>query len=271
MKMEIRYPGCDYRSGHPSGYGVCQCPLNSSGDYLYRWRPTQYRSRWWRRCRLRLLKSAWPSPDDYMKSFEGAENIVAFRKLHHWKPFQVKANSAEVAKKIYLKHNPNTNIHVITAYQLGVRKWSISWSLGLGFFDHGRCDHDLPNLRRSFLLLFWPRLIIWSYRASQQIDRTSLSASISVWSGKLVRRVPLSYSKSYQIKEAWSRLLFDERSVVVMLAATSPSPTATIWKFILLPSHWFAVCPCNDWSPSYFWTLVVFNAEEGSLLMGYEI
>ena len=61
-------------------------------------------------------KSACPSPDDYMKSFEGAENIVVVTITG---TLSGSYNSAEVAKKIYLEEHPNTNIHVINSLSAG--------------------------------------------------------------------------------------------------------------------------------------------------------
>lgn len=45
-------------------------------------------------------KSACPSPDDYMKSFEGADNIVVVTITG---TLSGSYNSAEIAKKIYLE------------------------------------------------------------------------------------------------------------------------------------------------------------------------
>ncbi len=66
--------------------------------------------------RPRQPESACPVPDDYMKSFEGAENIVVVTITG---TLSGSYNSAEVAKKIYLEEHPNTNITSLTAYQLG--------------------------------------------------------------------------------------------------------------------------------------------------------
>ena len=61
-------------------------------------------------------KSACPSPDDYMRSFEGADNIVVVTITG---TLSGSYNSAEVAKKIYLEEHPNTNIHVINSLSAG--------------------------------------------------------------------------------------------------------------------------------------------------------
>ena len=81
-------------------------------------------------------KSACPSPDDYMKSFEGAENIVVVTITG---TLSGSYNSAEVAKKIYLEEHPNANIHVINSLSAGgevdliVRKLNQLVAEGLDF------------------------------------------------------------------------------------------------------------------------------------------
>lgn len=61
-------------------------------------------------------KSACPSPDDYMKSFEGADNIVV---ITITAPLSASYNSAEIAKKIYLEEHLDTKIHVIDSLSAG--------------------------------------------------------------------------------------------------------------------------------------------------------
>ena len=81
-------------------------------------------------------KSACPSPDDYMKSFEGTDNIVVVTITG---TLSGSYNSAEVAKKIYLEEHPNTNIHVIDSLSAGgevdliVRKLNHLVAEGLDF------------------------------------------------------------------------------------------------------------------------------------------
>ena len=61
-------------------------------------------------------KSACPSPDDYLRSFEGAENIFivtitgALSGSH---------NSAQLAKKLFLEEHPTAHIHVIDSLSAG--------------------------------------------------------------------------------------------------------------------------------------------------------
>ena len=81
-------------------------------------------------------KSACPSPDDYMKSFEGADNIVVVTITG---TLSGSYNSAEIAKKIYLEEHPDAKIHVIDSLSAGgevdliVRKLNHLVAEGLDF------------------------------------------------------------------------------------------------------------------------------------------
>ena len=55
-------------------------------------------------------KSACPSPDDYMRAFKGADNIIVVTITG---TLSGSHNSAQVAKKLYQEEHPTTNIHVI--------------------------------------------------------------------------------------------------------------------------------------------------------------
>ncbi|GGE36348.1 DegV family protein [Streptococcus himalayensis] len=61
-------------------------------------------------------KSACPSPDDYMKAYEGADNIFVVTITG---TLSGSHNSAQVAKKIYLEEHPKANIHVIDSLSAG--------------------------------------------------------------------------------------------------------------------------------------------------------
>lgn len=61
-------------------------------------------------------KSACPSPDDYIKTFEGADNIFVVTITG---TLSGSHNSAQVAKKIYQEEHPTVNIHVIDSLSAG--------------------------------------------------------------------------------------------------------------------------------------------------------
>lgn len=81
-------------------------------------------------------KSACPSPDDYLRSFEGAENIFV---VTITSSLSGSHNSAQLAKKLFLEENPTANIHVIDSLSAGgevdliVRKLNDLIKEGLSF------------------------------------------------------------------------------------------------------------------------------------------
>ncbi|MGO5580036.1 DegV family protein [Streptococcus milleri] len=61
-------------------------------------------------------KSACPSPDDYMKAFDGASNIFVVTITG---TLSGSHNSAQVAKKLYLEEHSDVNIHIIDTLSAG--------------------------------------------------------------------------------------------------------------------------------------------------------
>ena len=61
-------------------------------------------------------KSACPSPDDYLRAFEGAKHIFVVTITG---ALSGSHNSAQLAKNIYLEEHPDTQIHVIDTLSAG--------------------------------------------------------------------------------------------------------------------------------------------------------
>ncbi|MBP2622999.1 DegV family protein [Streptococcus oricebi] len=61
-------------------------------------------------------KSACPSPDDYLKAFEGADQLFV---LTLTSTLSGSHNSAQLAKKLYLEEHPEAKIHVIDSLSAG--------------------------------------------------------------------------------------------------------------------------------------------------------
>lgn len=61
-------------------------------------------------------KSACPSPDDYMKAFDGALNIFVVTITG---TLSGSYNSAQVVKRLYLEDHPDVNIHIIDTLSAG--------------------------------------------------------------------------------------------------------------------------------------------------------
>lgn len=81
-------------------------------------------------------KSACPSPDDYLRAFEGAKHIFVVTITG---TLSGSHNSAQLAKNIYLEEHPDTKIHVIDSLSAGgevdliVRKINDLINQGLSF------------------------------------------------------------------------------------------------------------------------------------------
>lgn len=61
-------------------------------------------------------KSACPSPDDYMRAYEGGKNIFVVTITGN---LSGSYNSAQVAKNLYLEDHPDTKIHIIDSLSAG--------------------------------------------------------------------------------------------------------------------------------------------------------
>ena len=91
-------------------------------------------------------KSACPSPDDYLKSFEGADKIFVVTITG---TLSGSNNSAQVAKKIFLEENPNAQIHVIDSLSAGGEVDLLVTKL---LFVLAKVDNLVKNGRLSKLL-----------------------------------------------------------------------------------------------------------------------
>ena len=101
-------------------------------------------------------KSACPSPDDYLRSFEGAENIFVVTITGS---LSGSHNSAQLAKKLFLEEKPTANIHVIDSLSAGgevdliVRKLNDLIKEGLSFEQVVEAiSHYQANTKLLFVL-----------------------------------------------------------------------------------------------------------------------
>lgn len=101
-------------------------------------------------------KSACPSPEDYLRSFEGAENIFVVTITGS---LSGSHNSAQLAKKLFLEENPTANIHVIDSLSAGgevdliVRKLNDLIKEGLSFEQVVEAiSHYQANTKLLFVL-----------------------------------------------------------------------------------------------------------------------
>ena len=101
-------------------------------------------------------KSACPSPDDYLRSFEGAGIIFVVTITGS---LSGSHNSAQLAKKLFLEENPTANIHVIDSLSAGgevdliVRKLNDLIKEGLSFEQVVEAiSHYQANTKLLFVL-----------------------------------------------------------------------------------------------------------------------
>ena len=103
-------------------------------------------------------KSACPSPDDYMKAFDGASNIFVVTITG---TLSGSYNSAQVAKKLYLEDHPDVNIHIIDTLSAGgendliIKKLNLLIGQGLSYEE----KKLQPIKQKRNYFSFSPRLI----------------------------------------------------------------------------------------------------------------
>ena len=219
-------------------------------------------------------KSACPSPDDYMKSFEGAENIVVVTITG---TLSGSYNSAEVAKKIYLEEHPNTNIHVINSLSAGgevdliVRKLNQLVSEGLDFdqvvdvittyqsktkllFVLAKVDNLVKNGRLSKLLGTVVGLL--NIRMVGEASETGTLELLQKSRGPK-KSIQAAHEELIKARYAGGRIVMAHRNNEKFCQQLSERIRETF------PHADIKILPTSG--------LCSFYAEDGGLLMGYEI
>ena len=101
-------------------------------------------------------KSACPSPDDYLKSFANADNIFVVTITG---TLSGSNNSAQLAKKLYQEEHPNVNIHVIDSLSAGgeidliVHKLNHLIGQGLSFEEVAQAITDYQEKTKLLFVL----------------------------------------------------------------------------------------------------------------------
>lgn len=184
-------------------------------------------------------KSACPSPDDYMKSFEGANNIVVVTITG---TLSGSYNSAEIAKKIYLEEHPDTKIHVIDSLSAGgevdliVRKLNHLVAEGL---DFDQVVDGITAYQAKTKLLF----------VLAKVDNLVKNGRLSKLVGTVVGLLKAGYAGGH-------------------ITIAHRNNDKFIEQFSELVREKFAQASIEVLPTS---GLCSFYAEEGGLLMGYEI
>ena len=219
-------------------------------------------------------KSACPSPDDYMKSFEGAENIVVVTITG---TLSGSYNSAEVAKKIYLEEHPNTNIHVINSLSAGgevdliVRKLNQLVAEGLDFDQVVDVITTYQSKTKLLFVLAKVDNLVKNGRLSKLIGTVVGLLNIRMV-GEASKTGTLELLQKARGQKKAIKAAFDELIKAGYagghITITHRNNEKFIEQFSALVREKFAhamieVLPTSG--------LCSFYAEEGGLLMGYEI
>ena len=219
-------------------------------------------------------KSACPSPDDYLRSFEGAENIFVVTITGS---LSGSHNSAQLAKKLFLEEKPTANIHVIDSLSAGgevdliVRKLNDLIKEGLSFEQVVEAiSHYQANTKLLFVLA----------KVDNLVKNGRLSKLIGTVVGLLNIRMVGEASDSGTLE-----LLQKARGAKKALTAAVDEVLKAGYKggrIIIAHRNNEKFCqqftevikekfPAADISFLPTSGLCSFYAEEGGLLMGYEI
>ena len=219
-------------------------------------------------------KSACPSPDDYLRSFEGAENIFVVTITGS---LSGSHNSAQLAKKLFLEEKPTANIHVIDSLSAGgevdliVRKLNDLIKEGLSFEQVVEAiSHYQANTKLLFVLA----------KVDNLVKNGRLSKLIGTVVGLLNIRMVGEASDSGTLE-----LLQKARGTKKALVAAVDEVLKAGYKggrIIIAHRNNEKFCqqftevikekfPAADISFLPTSGLCSFYAEEGGLLMGYEI
>ena len=219
-------------------------------------------------------KSACPSPDDYLRSFEGAGNIFVVTITGS---LSGSHNSAQLAKKLFLEENPTANIHVIDSLSAGgevdliVRKLNDLIKEGLSFEQVVEAiTHYQANTKLLFVLA----------KVDNLVKNGRLSKLIGAVVGLLNIRMVGEASDTGTLE-----LLQKARGAKKALTAAVDEVLKSGYKggrIIIAHRNNEKFCqqfsevikekfPAADISFLPTSGLCSFYAEEGGLLMGYEI
>ena len=219
-------------------------------------------------------KSACPSPDDYMKSFEGADNIVVVTITG---TLSGSYNSAEIAKKIYLEEHPDTKIHVIDSLSAGgevdliVRKLNHLVAEGLDFDQVIDGITDYQSKTKLLFVLAKVDNLVKNGRLSKLIGTVVGLLNIRMV-GEASKTGTLELLQKARGQKKAIKAAFDELLKAgyagghIMISHRNNEKF--IEQFSELVREKFAQASIEVLPTS---GLCSFYAEEGGLLMGYEI
>lgn len=193
-------------------------------------------------------KSACPSPDDYLRAFEGAKNIFLVTITG---TLSGSHNSAQLAKNIYLEDHPDTKIHVIDSLSAGgevdllVEKLNDLIDQGLSFEE---VVEAITAYQEKTKLLF----------VLAKVDNLVKNGRLSKLIGTVVGLLNIRMvGKASEAGYAGGRIVMAQRNNEKCCQQLSERIRETF------PQADIKILPTSG--------LCSFYAEEGGLLMGYEI
>ncbi|WP_455462696.1 DegV family protein [Streptococcus salivarius] len=219
-------------------------------------------------------KSACPSPDDYMKSFEGADNVIVVTITG---TLSGSYNSAEIAKKIYLEEHPDAKIHVIDSLSAGgevdllVRKLNHLVAEGLDFDQVVDAITAYQSKTKLLFVLAKVDNLVKNGRLSKLVGTVVGLLNIRMV-GEASKTGTLELLQKSRGQKKAIKAAFDE---LIKAGYTGGHITIShrnndkfIEQFSALVREKFAQASIEVLPTS---GLCSFYAEEGGLLMGYEI
>ena len=211
-------------------------------------------------------KSACPSPDDYMKSFEGADNVIV-----------VTITGTLSAKKIYLEEHPDAKIHVIDSLSAGgevdllVRKLNHLVAEGLDFDQVVDAITAYQSKTKLLFVLAKVDNLVKNGRLSKLVGTVVGLLNIRMV-GEASKTGTLELLQKARGQKKAIKAAFDE---LIKAGYTGGHITIAhrnndkfIEQFSALVREKFAQASIEVLPTS---GLCSFYAEEGGLLMGYEI
>ena len=219
-------------------------------------------------------KSACPSPDDYLKSFAGADNIFVVTITG---TLSGSNNSAQLAKKLYQEEHPNVNIHVIDSLSAGgeidliVHKLNHLIEQGLSFEEVVKAITDYQEKTKLLFVLSKVDNLVKNGRLSKLLGTVvgllnirMVGEASSQGTLELLQKAR-GHKKS--LTAAFEELLKAGYAGGEIIIAHRNN-TKFCQQFSELvkekyPKASFTIIPTSG--------LCSFYAEEGGLLMGYEI
>ena len=203
-------------------------------------------------------KSACPSPDDYLRSFEGAENIFVVTITGS---LSGSHNSAQLAKKLFLEEHPTANIHVIDSLSAGgevdliVKKLNDLIKEGLSFEQVVEAiTHYQKNTKLLFVLA----------KVDNLVKNGRLSKLIGAVVGLLNIRMVGEASDTGTLELLQKKAGYKGGRIII----AHRNNEKFCQQFTEVIKEKF---PAADISFLPTSGLCSFYAEEGGLLMGYEI